>query len=57
MTSHLGLLLLFAAFVSLIFSVLMRDEPREQVRFGLRMLAGFVGAALALAWLMYPIPL
>lgn len=56
MTSHLGLLALFALFVSLIFAVLMRDDPREQVRLGLRMFGGFVGAALVLGWLMYPLP-
>ena len=57
MTSHLGLLILFAVFVSLIFAVLMRDEPREQLRLGLKMFGGFVGAAIALGWLMYPLPL
>ena len=57
MTTHLGLLILFAVFVSLIFAVLMRDEPRQQLRFGLRLLGGFVGAAIVLAWLMYPLPL
>jgi hypothetical protein len=57
MTSHLGLLILFALFVSLIFAVLMRDQPREQLRYGLRMFGGFVGAALVLGWLMYPLPL
>lgn len=57
MTSHLGLLLLFAAFVSLIFAVLMRDEPQAQLWFGLRLFGGFVGAALVLGWLMYPLPL
>jgi hypothetical protein len=40
-----------------VFAVLMRDDPKEQLRFGLRLLAGFIGAALALAWLMYPLPL
>jgi hypothetical protein len=57
MTSHLALLLLFAIFVSLIFAVLMRDDAGEQLRFGLRLFAGFVGAAIVLAWLMYPLPL
>jgi galactitol-specific phosphotransferase system IIC component len=57
MTSHLGLLVLFALFVSVIFAVLMRDKPAEQLRFGLRLLAGFIGAALVLSWLMYPLPL
>jgi hypothetical protein len=57
MTSHLGLLVLFAVFVSIIFAALTRDDPREQLRFGVRLLAGFVGAALVLSWLMYPLPL
>ena len=57
MTSHLSLLLLFAVFVSVVFAVLMRDTPVEQLRFGLRLLGGFVGAALVLSWLMYPLPL
>lgn len=57
MTSHFGLLVLFGAFVSLTFAVLMRDEPREQVRLGAKLLGGFVGVGLALGWLMYPLPL
>lgn len=57
MASHLGLLVLFALFVSIVFGVLMRDDPSEQWRFGGRLFAGFVGAALILAWLMYPLPL
>lgn len=57
MTTHLGLLILFAVFVSIVFAVLLRDAPREQLRFGLRLLGGFVGAALVLSWLMYPLPL
>jgi hypothetical protein len=56
-TSHLALLLVFALFVSVVFAVLLRDTPMEQLRFGLRLLAGFIGAALVLAWLMYPLPL
>ena len=57
MTSHLGLLVLFAVFVSIVFATLMRDQPKEQLRFGARLLAGFIGAAVVLAWLMYPMPL
>ena len=57
MTSHFGWLLLFAVLVSTVFAALLRDDPREQLRFGLRLLAGFLGAALVLAWLMYPLPL
>ena len=57
MTSHLGLMILFSICVSVIFSALMRDDPREQFRFGARLLGGFIGAALVLSWLLYPLPL
>jgi len=57
MTSHFGLLVVFALFVSVIFAALMRDAPPEQLRFGVRLLAGFIGAALVLSWLLYPLPL
>ncbi len=57
MTSHFALTVVFAAFVSLAFAVLMRDEPREQIRIGMCLFLGFVGSAIALGWLMYPFPL
>ncbi|HEV8393446.1 MAG TPA: hypothetical protein VGQ37_04195 [Vicinamibacterales bacterium] len=56
-TSHLGLLLIFSAFVSIAFAVLMRDEPREQVLFGAKLFGTFVGSAVLLGWLLYPLPL
>jgi len=55
--SHFLLLVLFALLVSVVFAVLMKDEPREQVRFGGILFAGFVASALVLGWLMYPFPL
>jgi heme A synthase len=57
MTSHFWVMVLFAAFVSLVFAVLMRDEPREQLKTGGMMLGAFVIAAYVLGWLMYPLPL
>ena len=57
MTSHLGLMMLFAALTSLVFAVIAKDAPRDQIRAGLRMFAGFVGVAFVLGWLMYFIPL
>jgi hypothetical protein len=56
-TSHLLLLLLFAALVSAVFAALSRDEPGAQLKTGGMMFGGFVGAALLLSWLMYPFPL
>jgi hypothetical protein len=56
-SSHLLLLVLFAFFVSLVFSVLLRDDPRAQLRTGAMMFGGFIAVALVLGWLMYPLPL
>ena len=57
MTTHIGLLLLFALLVSTVFAVLLRETPREQLKLGFRLLGAFVLVALALGWLMYPFPL
>ena len=57
MTTHFGLLALFAFFVSTVFATLMRDTPRDQVLFGLRLFGGFLAAAFVMGWLMYALPL
>ena len=57
MTSHLFLLIVFAVFVSIVFAVLMRDDPQQQLRFGARLLGGFVGVAFVLSWVLYFLPL
>ena len=57
MQSHLLLLTLFAFFVSLVFAVLTKEEPREQLRFGALLFAGFLTSGVVLGWLMYPFPL
>ena len=57
MTSHFWTMVLFAFFVSLVFSVLMRDAPREQLKTGSMMLGAFVVAAYVLGWVMYALPL
>lgn len=57
MTSHFLLLALFAFFVSIVFAVLLRDQPRAQLRTGAMMFGGFLAAAVVLGWLMYPLPL
>ena len=56
MTTHFGLLVLFAFFVSLVFAVIARDTPPEQVALGLKYFGAFVAAGLLLGWLMYPLP-
>jgi hypothetical protein len=57
MTSHFGLMLLFAFFVSLIFATIAKDTAPEQARLGVRMFATFIGAAIVLGWVMRIFPL
>jgi len=46
----------FSFFVALVFAVIGRDAPREQLLLGLKFFSGFVGAGILLGWLMYPLP-
>jgi hypothetical protein len=57
MTGHFALMLLFAAFVSVVFATLMRDDPREQLRLGGRIFGAFIGAGVLLGWFLFPFPL
>ena len=57
MSDHFLLLALFALFVSVVFGVLLRDEPKDQARLGGMMFGAFLATAFVLGWLMYPLPL
>ena len=52
MTSHVGMMVLFAACVSIVFAVLNRDEPREQLRMVGRLFGAFVVGAYVTGWLL-----
>jgi heme/copper-type cytochrome/quinol oxidase subunit 4 len=54
--SHLASLVLFAALVSLVFAMLMREDSRARLRFGLISFAAFVASAIVAGWLMSPFP-
>lgn len=57
MTSHFGLMVLFSLLVSIAFATLMRDDPKEQLRFGAQLFGGFIAAGVIIGWLLYPLPL
>ena len=57
MTSHFGLMIVFAFFVSLIFATIQKDTVADQVTLGAKMFATFIGAAIALGWVMRLFPL
>jgi hypothetical protein len=45
-------MIVFAACVSVVFATLLRDEPTDQIRFGLRVFGGLIVGAYLLGWLM-----
>ena len=57
MTSHFGLMVLFAFFVSLVFAVISKPSPAEQFRLGLTLFGGFVGAGVVAGWVMLLLPI
>ena len=56
MSTHLAAMVVCAGFVSVVFAALMRDDPADQVRLGLRLFGGLVGGAILAGWLFYPLP-
>jgi len=55
--SHVGLMLLFAGFVSLVLALLTKDDVKEQFRFGAMLFTGFAVTGVVLGWLMFAFPL
>jgi hypothetical protein len=53
MTTHLGVMILFAACVSVVFSALMRETLRDELRLATRIFVGLVGGAYVVGWIMY----
>ena len=54
--SHLVILVVFAALVSTVFALLLRDDMKSRLRFGVWAFGAFVGAVLVGGWLMSPFP-
>jgi heme A synthase len=55
--SHFGALTTFALLVSVVFAIITKSEPREQVRYGAFVFISFLAAAILVGWIMYPLPL
>lgn len=55
--SHFMALLLFALFVSAVFALITKNEPREQLRYGVFVFLSFIAVAFVVSWIMYPLPL
>ena len=50
-------MIVFAALVAVVFGAIGRETPRASVLYGLKIFAEFVGIGLALAWILYWLPL
>jgi len=51
--SHLTAVVLFALFASVVFGITLREELREQVRYGCIAFAWFLGGTVAAGWILY----
>ena len=54
--SHFTGMLLFAFFVSVAFGVLSKDTPRDRFIYGAKTFGAFIGIAVLLGWIMFPVP-
>jgi hypothetical protein len=55
--SHFMALVIFALIVSTVFAMITKNEPREQLRYGVFVFLSFLAVAFVVGWLMYPLPL
>jgi len=55
--SHFAALAVFALLVSTVFALVTKNEPREQFRYGVFVFLSFLAVAIAVGWIMYPLPL
>jgi len=53
MLTHFSAALLFALFVSIVFGITQRSQPRMMIRFGAYCFVLLVGAVIVVSWLMY----
>jgi hypothetical protein len=53
MTSHLGVMILLAACLAVVFGVLLRDDGAQQWRLAVRIFVALAGGAYLLGWVMY----
>ena len=55
--SHFTALVVFALLVSVVFALINKTHPLEQLKHGAFVFLSFLGVALLVAWFMFPFPL
>lgn len=53
--SHFSAVLLFSLFVSVVFGITQRAQPKMMIRFGAYCFVLFVGAVIVASWIMFAI--
>ena len=53
---HFSSMVVFAFFVSVVFSLLSKETLEERWKYFFRLFAAFVGISIIAAWVMYPFP-
>jgi len=51
--THFAAALVFGLFASVVFAITQKEGQREQVRYGLRCFAYFVGGTVLASWVMW----
>ena len=51
--THFSAVLLFALFMSVVFGITMRAEPKMMIRFGAYCFVMLVGGTIAASWVMW----
>jgi len=55
--SHFSALVIFGLIVSTVFALITKNEPRDQLRYGIFVFLSFLAVAVVVGWIMYPLPL
>ena len=55
--SHFTSLVIFAVIVSTVFAIITKNEPREQLRYGVFVFVSLLAVAIVVGWIMFPLPL
>ncbi|MEA2207061.1 MAG: hypothetical protein QOE77_3837 [Blastocatellia bacterium] len=54
---HLLIMLLFSGLVAVVFGAVGKGTPRDRALYGVKVFAEFVVIGMALAWLLYFLPI
>ncbi len=54
--SHFPAMVIFAFFVSVVFGTLSGNTLGERLKYGAKSFGAFLGIAVLLGWIMYPLP-